>query len=163
MTSLLRLRIGYLLSGIGIGAGFALLQLRADLAHSTQLLSTQVRERAERRGKANEFSLSSFAVSFRLNFFPLARSMVFPLSLLCSPSCSPKRTRRESSPRSRSRAQTAERTACFPLLRARKETQSASPQRRFFWFCRRRANERNEGKSNGPLSFLLPAFRRGAP
>ena len=43
--SLLRLRAGYFLSGIGFGAGVALLQLRADLAASTELLSTQVRER----------------------------------------------------------------------------------------------------------------------
>ena len=51
--SLLRIRAGYFLSGIGFGAGIALLQLRADLAASTELLSTQVSEagaREEERG-----------------------------------------------------------------------------------------------------------------
>ena len=54
--SLLRIRAGYFLSGIGFGAGIALLQLRADLAASTELLSTQVRREREREsGKESYF------------------------------------------------------------------------------------------------------------
>ena len=60
--SLLRIRAGYFLSGIGFGAGIALLQLRADLAASTELLSTQVSKarESERRFSPVLFFLTLF-------------------------------------------------------------------------------------------------------
>ena len=53
--SLLRIRAGYFLSGIGFGAGIALLQLRADLAASTELLSTQVSKARESERRFSPF------------------------------------------------------------------------------------------------------------
>lgn len=75
--SLLRIRAGYFLSGIGFGAGIALLQLRADLAASTELLSTQVRREREREraGKRVFFDVARdgffFQSSTRRSLSPL--------------------------------------------------------------------------------------------
>ena len=87
--SLLRIRAGYFLSGIGFGAGIALLQLRADLAASTELLSTQVRRERERESGKESFF---FTLRERRFFFsivdaplPLAAFLLFCCSTALGP------------------------------------------------------------------------------
>ena len=85
--SLLRLRAGYFLSGIGLGAGIALLQLRADLAASTELLSTQVRgERVFFRFLTFVFFQFGRACSIAFCSFAL-RSVCSPRLVPCFPAC----------------------------------------------------------------------------
>jgi len=88
--SLLRIRAGYFLSGIGFGAGIALLQLRADLAASTELLSTQVRREREREraGKRVFFDVARETVFFfnRRRAAPSRRFFAF-LLLYCTRPC----------------------------------------------------------------------------
>jgi hypothetical protein len=86
--SLLRIRAGYFLSGIGFGAGIALLQLRADLAASTELLSTQVRRERERE-REREFFLTLRERRFFFSIvdapLPLAAFLLFCCSTALGP------------------------------------------------------------------------------
>ena len=104
--SLLRIRAGYFLSGIGFGPGIALLQLRADLAASTELLSTQVRRERERE---REFFLTLRERRFFFSIvdapLPLAAFLLFCCSTALGPaprsrsvylSCSARGTRTSS-------------------------------------------------------------------
>ena len=106
--SLLRIRAGYFLSGIGFGAGIALLQLRADLAASTELLSTQVRRERERE-REREFFLTLRERRFFFSIvdapLPLAAFLLFCCSTALGPaprsrsvylSCSARGTRTSS-------------------------------------------------------------------
>lgn len=142
MSSLLRLRIGYFLSGLGIGAGFALLQIRADLAHSTHILSTKV---------TIFLSLCSFFVFFFfensriIRLFSSLCIVAFSLLVHSFASCS-------------TRADAALSAEDFSRLREFRETQSALHTHVFVLPPKGSATrERRESKekTNGVSSFLL--------